>query len=90
MAGPHRAHIDGLYTAYPAVVLQLHTGKVTQRVGYGVRVQAFQFGTFQRMTGNDFTKGEIRQYDDLIDMLYAVEGTRLNLLREGYGSRKAQ
>ena len=35
----HRAHIDRLDASYSAVILKLHAGEITQRIGYGQRIK---------------------------------------------------
>ena len=52
--GAHRPDIDSLYTADPAVILDLHSGKIAQGVGHTLAVEPAQLLAVKALRGYDF------------------------------------
>ena len=73
MVRAHAPDIDRLQSTDPAVVLDLDSGKVAQGVGHVVRRELVELLARELLHGDDLLADDMPRYDDLLDLLEAVE-----------------
>ena len=86
MVGAHRADVDRLQTAHTAVILELHTGKIANGIGYRETVESLQIGIFENLRRNHLAvlrNDGAADDDHLTDVLNAVQFSGSVRLRNG-------
>ena len=79
MLAAHRAHVNGLDSAYSAIVLDLHSRKITQGIRHRKCIQVLQFCSFKRLRDNNILGQGTRRYLNLVNTEVVVYGVYLCL-----------
>lgn len=69
----HTTHIDRLQPPDTAVILDLHTGKITNGIGYGMDAQPLQLRAVEHLRRDDFFGTAAAEDDHRINPLYLGE-----------------
>ena len=62
MIGAETADIHGFQSSYPAVIFQLHAGKIPERIGYGMGGEPLQCFSRQDLHGNNLSRRLLPDY----------------------------
>ena len=85
----HTTHIDRLQSPDTAVILDLHTGKITNGIGYGMDAQPLQLRAVEHLRRDDFFGTAAAEDDHRINPLYLGEPGGI-LLRIDSGCARPQ